>query len=111
MQNGGQCSTHGMKEEDITDESEPAASSTLSKSTRSSMRKLVKAIALLCSSYDVDFRKLVKEHELVVGNVLGGSVGFILAGSPCNVRRDRNNNHTMYNIFGSNDVNDLANVL
>lgn len=61
---GAGAGTPEMKEEHIVVESELAASSTLSEEEGTTMTKLIKSMAPLCSIYDVDFRTFAEEHEL-----------------------------------------------
>lgn len=56
-----------MKKWNILNESEPAASSTLSAERSTAMSNLTKKMVLLCSIYDMGFRNLAKVHELGVG--------------------------------------------
>lgn len=62
--------SRSQDETKLIDQSEPAASSSLSEEERSAVSRLVKMMALLCSVHDVDFRNLVKDHILDVGEHL-----------------------------------------
>lgn len=73
----GACEgVHDIKEENIADESEPAASSTLTEEWKTAMSKLVRAMAILCFIYEVDFNNLMKEHEHCLGDYLSGREDF-----------------------------------
>lgn len=74
--------TKGMKKETVVDDSGPATSSTLSDVGKTTMNNPVKVMASLYSVYDVDFRKLVEEKDLEVGENLGGKVTIALADPP-----------------------------
>lgn len=52
-----------MKDEDVVDESETAASSTVSKEGTAVMGKLAKAMNPLCSIYSLQFRIWVEKHK------------------------------------------------
>lgn len=75
------------------------------------MSKLFEAMASLCFIYNVDFRTLMNEHELCVGEHPSGYIDFLLANPPYNVQRDLNDAHPAYNVFNVNDMIDMAKVL
>lgn len=80
---------HDVELQDIVDEIDPAASSTLSKEGATAMSKRVWEMDHLCSTNDVDFKKWSEEHEFSVGVDLSGMVDGLLASPPYNIRRDR----------------------
>lgn len=65
-----------MNEEDIVRDSKPAVSSGLSEKGSAALRKLVKAMASLCTIYDFRSRNLAGEHDLGVGEDLILKVDF-----------------------------------
>lgn len=67
------------KEDDIMNESDAAALSTLNEERRTSINKLVIAMALLCSIQDLDFRNLAQEHMPDVRKDLSGKSNLNLA--------------------------------
>lgn len=71
---GGAVST---KEEAVMDKAGPDASPILSEKARTPMKKLVEAILTVCSIYDLDFRKLIREHKLGVVEDLVGKASFV----------------------------------
>lgn len=73
---------HDMKEENILDENKLVASSTLSEEERTAVNQQLKAIARLCSTHDADFRKLVDEHKLGVGEHVNDKIDFLMAVPP-----------------------------
>lgn len=75
------------------------------------MGKLVKAIALLCSIYNVNFGTLVEDQELVVGGNLIGTEGSVRAHSLYNVQRDQNDDDAEYDVLGSDVLKHMAKVL
>lgn len=74
-----------MKEEVVLNESELAASSRMSKKGRTVIGKLVKAVALVCSTFGEDFSNAVVEHELGVAEDLTERGDFLLAESSKNL--------------------------
>lgn len=100
-----------MKAVYIVDGSEPAESLTLSEKRRTSISKLVKAMDRLCSICKTDFRSWVEQHELGVGEEIGGEVDFILPDSSYNARSDQKHDQVEYDMFRSNDVKDMLRVL
>lgn len=99
------------KEEDIVDETEPSASSNLSEEEKTAMSRIVKAMDLLSSIYDVAFRNLMKELELAVNEKSNGKVDFVPADLQYNIQRDRNDSHAVLDVFSPNDITDTAKVL
>lgn len=75
------------------------------------MSKLVESIAPLCFIHDVDFKNLMEDDELVVGEDLTENVDFAPADPPYNIQRNENNAHAAYDLFGLNDAKDIAKVL
>lgn len=65
-------SVQEMMEEDIVNEFECDASSTLSKEGRTTVGKLVKEMGPLCFIYNTDFKNLVQEHVVAVREDLTG---------------------------------------
>lgn len=65
-----------MKQENIVNESDTAASSTLSKKRRTAVSKLAREMALLYSVPDVDSSTLAEEHELQAGLHLSETADF-----------------------------------
>lgn len=108
---GAGWGAYDVKEANIMKDSEPAASSNLREETRTTMNKRVRAMAHLCSIYNVHFKTLVEEHELVVGYNLSETVDFSLAYSPYGVQKDLNDNHKRYNVIVSIDMKDILKVL
>lgn len=70
------CMFKVMKEDSIVDVSDPTASSTLSKKGRAAIRKLIEAMDLLCSVYDVDFQNLERKHDTGFGKNLNEKAAF-----------------------------------
>lgn len=68
-----------MKEENIVNESESATSLTRSEQGRTTMSKLVKGMAPLCSVYNVDLRSLAEKHVLGVRKDASGNVQLLLS--------------------------------
>lgn len=62
----------------ITDENNPTAHFSLSKEWRTAMMKLVQAMALLCSTYNLDLNNFMVEHELLVVVILNKNSSFLL---------------------------------
>lgn len=56
--------------------------STLGEKRKTTLRKLIEAIAPLYSIYNVDFGKLAEEHELGIREDVRGKVSFLLAYQP-----------------------------
>lgn len=77
-----------MMGEDIEDGKQPTASSILSEERRIAISGLVKVLAPLCSFHDLNFRNLVKKHELYVGEDLTRKMDSLQPDPPYNVRRD-----------------------
>lgn len=100
-----------IEDDDIVIESKPASSSTPSGERRVAMSKLFKEIPPLCSVHDVDSRHLVAERKLGVGDDLAGEVDFGMVELLYNLQRNRKHDHAKYDLFRSNDMNDIAEVL
>lgn len=90
---------------------ETAVSSTLSEEGKIEVSKLVKQMDFLCSIYDADFRVLVEEKRSGVGEDLSAHVDFVLIDQLYNVPTNRKNEHADYDVFGSNDLKNVAKVL
>lgn len=75
------------------------------------MAMLVKEMAPLCALYDVDFRNVLEEHELVAGEKMNGKVDLVLADHPYNVRRDREERNADHYVSALEDIKDMASVL
>lgn len=86
LETGAGGGAQEIVEEHTVHESEPAASSTPSEEERTVMSELFKPMALLCSVYDVEFKNLMNEHGLGVGEDLSRKLDFELADSTYNVR-------------------------
>lgn len=108
---GASAISTGIKEKDVTDELKTAASSTLSKQRNTAMRKPIKEMASLCSIYDANLKFVVEKHELGEREDLGWKANLILVSLPYNEQSDQNNDHAEYEVLGSNDTKDGANVL
>lgn len=89
LETGADVGLQEMKEKDILDGSELAASSTLREEGRLVITKFIKAMALLYSIFNADFRNLVEEHELMVGEDLTVEVDFVLVDPPYNIQMDQ----------------------
>lgn len=76
-----------MKKEDTADKTEPSGSPTLSENGRTPTRKLVTAKAPYCFTHDVDFRNVVKGHELGFREDLSEIVDLALPDSPYSIGR------------------------
>lgn len=70
--------SHDMSEEDILDESEPAAYLTLMEERRTAIGKLVKEMVHSCSFYDVSLKTLAEELKLGVAEKLSRQGDFVL---------------------------------
>lgn len=100
-----------MREGDRMNESELVLSLGLSKKERIALSKLVRATAPLYSIYGVDFRNLVKKHELAAGKGLIRNGAPVPADSPYNEQRDWKNMHVAYGVFDWNNPTDMAKML
>lgn len=96
--------THDMTEEQSVDYSEPATSLTLSKNGRTAIRKLVKKMAPIYLIYNVDYRKLLQEHESGVGKDLTENVDCVLTDPTYNARAVRKNYQAEYDVFRLSDL-------
>lgn len=105
LRTGTNVDAQEMKEEYIADNGKSAASSTLSQAKRTIIVKLVEEIASLCSIYDIDLRNLASERIGVK------SWTFFLAEQQYGVRRDQNDIHIQYDVFGSDEMRDMAKSL
>lgn len=97
-----------MKQEEIVNDSKPAASSTLSKEEGNAMSKLFEVMVSLRSIYDVNFRNLVEEYGHVVAKDLSEKEDLVLANPPFSERRDHNDEHVKYDVLCSGDIKDGA---
>lgn len=79
LEAGTDVGVRETKKEEIVDESEPVAPSIQSDQGSTPSSKLYKAVALLCSFYDVDCRNQIVEHELGLGVDLIGKLDFVVA--------------------------------
>lgn len=66
-------------------ESELAASSTLSKKERTAVSKSVKEIIVLCFTYDLDLRYMMKDRRPGFRGILSEKQDDVLADPPNNV--------------------------
>lgn len=78
---------------------------------KTAMDKPFKTMAPLSSIYGVDFKNLAKNHELAVGEDLTGKVVSELADLSYDVQKVHDEAHAAYDLFSSNDVKDIVNVL
>lgn len=67
MENGPHESAWDMKKEDIMEQNELTASSIQSKQGMTTMSKIIKARAPLCSIYNVEHRNRAEEDKLDFG--------------------------------------------
>lgn len=99
------------KEENVEDEVDPAASSTLGAEGSTKMKRLLEAMAPICRVYDIDFGKLVEEHELGTREGINGKMEFMFVDTAYNVRRDGNADNSEYDILTSEDMRHMGRVL
>lgn len=79
---------YDLKAEDIVDEIEPNACSSLSKEGRTVINKLIKDMTPLCSICNVDLKKFAEKDEFAVREDLKANVEFIQTNLQYNVRKD-----------------------
>lgn len=100
-----------MGEEDIVNEKELAASSTLSMEGRTVLNKLVIPMASFCFMYDMKFKNILQERMLAVKEDMTGMIFFVLAVHHYNLVGNRNDALAIYDLFCMNDMRDIAKVL
>lgn len=93
------ASSYDAKEEDVVNETLPAASSTLSKQRRTAKNEAVAERAPICSIYDVKFRNVVAELQLGLEADFRWKGISDLADPLHNVRQNRKNDNGKYNLF------------
>lgn len=71
----------------------------------------VKLVAHLCSIHNVHFRISMEMHMVNVKENLSGKADLVLAQVPYDVRRDRTDYHTQYDVFGLNDLKVMTKAL
>lgn len=105
---GARAGPRGKEEENVVDEREPVAFSTLSEAKSIAISELVKAMVVLCFIYDIDVRKLAEEHELGVIDDVNENINLVMLGTLYNIQGDQKNYRAEYDVFGSNNMNDMA---
>lgn len=68
-------------------------------------------MAFFCFTYDMEYRNLVQEYELNVGEDLSRKAEFILTSRPRYVRNDRRDDHEKCEVLGSHDMKNIAVIL
>lgn len=111
------ASAVSTKKDSVMDDVEPAASRTKSKERSTAMTKLLKSMALVCNSYEINLRKLVDEHEKGARediNEKGATedihekVIFVLGSLFYNVRGDCIADTSQHDVFTLKDMRDNA---
>lgn len=111
LETDADAGVENMKEEDIVQKSDSAASSTVSETRWIELSKLVIAIAGLCFIYNLNVRNLVEEHELGIKENLAIKKKCLLADLPYNVQSSQNDARAAYGVFGQRKMKDICNVL
>lgn len=79
---GSSVFAHAIKEEDVVDEMEAVAPSSLSSVGRSAPSRTVTVIAPLRFIYNYDFKNLVEDYGLSIGEDLGWKMHLVIADAP-----------------------------
>lgn len=111
LESGAGAGFYDMKKEDKAHEIKPCSILTLSREEKTLMSKLIKEMASLCSFCNMNIRNLSEQHDIGVREDLSANVYFVLAERLYNVWRDQKDYHEKYDLFSSNDMKDLANVM
>lgn len=99
LKTGAMADAHDMKEGNIVNEINPAASSILRKRRRTAMGVRFSKMAPLRSLHEVSFRNLVEEHENGVGEELSRKANFVMLDPFRSVRRNRKDYLAEYDVF------------
>lgn len=102
LETGTAADTNDMEEEDIVDEVETAASSTLTVERRNEMGWLP------CALLTTKTSNLAEKHEPAVGWDLSLKIDLVLADPLHKVRRDQNDDYLDYDVYALNDMKAMA---
>lgn len=100
-----------MNEEEVLDAVELAVSPNFREKGKTPMIKFIVEKAHVYSICDVDFQNLIGEHEQGVEENISGKLYFVLTYSPYDEQRDRKWDNSEYDVFVSEYVKEMVEVL
>lgn len=108
---GASASAHGMREQDVVNEIETTASSSLSEKQNTLMSTFLKNMAAACFIDGIYFSNSAEDQELELGGNLSWKVYLFMVNTPEKVRRVPDDDHYDYDVVASYDMGDMTRVL